>query len=96
LNCLHRLRQAVVQKSKTPARLAPAGVSGICCRLLRFDLSSLDPRRLARYYAYRADYSDQQGTARTDGRSVRDSKSRGIKVVGAVHRRQVKVKNGKT
>ena len=27
--------QALVGKSETPARLAPAGVSGICCRLLR-------------------------------------------------------------
>lgn len=27
--------QALVRKSETPARLAPAGVSGICCRLLR-------------------------------------------------------------
>ena len=63
-NCRFRRRQAVVRKSKTPARRVPAGVSGIFCRFLRCDLASC-PRRRTRQYAYDAYYTDYRNACRT-------------------------------
>jgi hypothetical protein len=83
------------EKENPRSACTGGGLWNLLSFVLRFDLSSSDPRRCVRSYAYHA-YHAYQGKhrSRTEAWRMQHGKSGSIQVVAAGHRRQGEVENG--